>query len=198
MKFPEMHPDVVAIASSLAHVAHWRVPRMDGSYFVGHCFRVQDRAMDFARAAGFDENGVLLAGAVAMLHDVVEDTKCPAEFIRSKFGNDVADAVQLLTRSKTLRVKAEAARIYNHAIATSNNPVVGVVKLADILDNAHGALSLRAVWRDKHGEGSAEHTRALDFGRKWGAKAQGSLAAVDTLLTGLGLRAALEALGVRA
>lgn len=180
-KFPDIHVDTLPMAVKLAVVAHWRVTRMDGSEFFKHCDRVMDAAMDFAREAAFDVNGVALVGAVGVLHDVVEDTKCPIEFIRSKFGAAVADAVQLLTRPKTIRDPNEANRLYDHTLATSRNPVAAVVKLADILDNASGAVGLIALRKAQHGWSSPEHVKAIDFGGRWSKKALGSLNAVYSL-----------------
>lgn len=194
-RFPTVHQDTLEMAVRLAVVAHWRVSRMDGSPFYGHCERVMDTAMDFARAADFDlaGDGVVLAGVVGVLHDVVEDTKCPIEFIRSKFGPAAADAVQLLTRPKTLRDPAEANRVYDHTLATCNNPLVAVVKVADVLDNARGAVALIAKRKDENGEGSPEHTKAVDFGRRWSKKALGSLSAVAWLATTTGMTDVLDA-----
>ena len=39
-----------------------------------------------------------LGVCVAYLHDVVEDTDCELYMVRSNFGNDVADAVDAITR----------------------------------------------------------------------------------------------------
>lgn len=190
-KFSPHHVDTLQMAVALANVAHWRVDRMDGSEFFKHCERVMNTAMEFARDAGFDANGVPLVGAVGVLHDVVEDTKCPIEFVRSKFGAVVADAVQVLTRPKDLRDPDEVNRVYNHTIATSWNAVAAVVKLADILDNAAGALALRDVKRSRYGWSSPEHVKAVDFGKRWGKKALGSLNAVAGLARAVDLSAPL-------
>lgn len=67
---------------------------------------------------------------VALLHDVVEDTDVTVGSIRDGFGDDVADAVSLLTRPRDVTY-AE----YVRSIADSGNDVAIRVKMADLTQN---------------------------------------------------------------
>lgn len=69
------------------------------------------------------------AKIVALLHDVVEDSEVTIESIRKGFGDNVADAVELLTR----RNKREGYLKYIARLAA--NPIAREVKLADITHN---------------------------------------------------------------
>lgn len=67
--------------------------------------------------------------AVAVLHDVLEDTKVTCENLRNKFGNSIANAVKALTK-----VKGESYRDYLDRVLL--NPIATIVKLADMEDNS--------------------------------------------------------------
>ena len=65
---------------------------------------------------------------VAMLHDVVEDTDATVEQIREMFGDEVADAVAVLTRDKGEPYMAYIRKIKGNEIARK-------VKMADLSHN---------------------------------------------------------------
>ena len=65
----------------------------------------------------------------ALLHDIVEDTDVSLEKIRSRFGDEVADAVECLTRREGQDYFGE----YMDAIVA--NPIARQVKYADSSDN---------------------------------------------------------------
>lgn len=73
-----------------------------------------------------DETSVI----VALLHDVVEDhgDKYPLSYIRKEFGDEVADAIDLLTHKK-------GVPYMDYVKAIKENPIARKVKLADLRHN---------------------------------------------------------------
>lgn len=74
-----------------------------------------------------DETSVI----VAFLHDVVEDhgDKYPLSYIRKEFGDEVADAIDLLTHKK-------GVSYMDYVKAIKENSIARRVKLADLRHNA--------------------------------------------------------------
>lgn len=70
-----------------------------------------------------------LARIVALLHDIVEDTKCTLEFIRKEFGDEIADAVDAITKRDGESYLAYLNRVRSNDLARE-------VKYADICDNS--------------------------------------------------------------
>lgn len=68
---------------------------------------------------------------VALLHDTVEDTKVKLDDIRREFGEDVSDAIRLLTHTQFLKYD-----LYIQNILTSGNRHAIAVKIADLEDNS--------------------------------------------------------------
>lgn len=65
---------------------------------------------------------------VGYLHDTVEDTDVTVEDIRSVFGNEIADAVALMTH-------ADGVPYMNYVKEIGKNPLARKVKLADLTHN---------------------------------------------------------------
>ena len=78
----------------------------------------------------------------AWLHDVVEDTAATLEEVRAKFGDAVADLVEMLTDvskpSDGNRAKRKALDRYHTAAAS---PQAKTIKLADLIDNSRSILA---------------------------------------------------------
>lgn len=89
-----------------------------GRPYAGHPIRVAE-SIHTATAAMF---------CAALLHDTVEDCEITLDFIRAEFGEEVANAVDALTRRKSETYKAFIERC-------SKNVIARRVKLADIEDN---------------------------------------------------------------
>lgn len=70
--------------------------------------------------------------AIALLHDVLEDTSTGYGEVRREFGSRVADAVLLLTKPKLGRKRDRC--VYQNALADAGEELQ-LVKLADYLDN---------------------------------------------------------------
>lgn len=67
---------------------------------------------------------------VAYLHDIVEDGGCSLKDIRERFGDEIADAVDSITRRDD-----ESYAAYIDRVAT--NPIATKVKIADLIDNSN-------------------------------------------------------------
>lgn len=65
---------------------------------------------------------------VGYLHDTVEDTDVTVEEIRSVFGNEIADAVALMTH-------ADGVPYMDYVKEIGKNPLARKVKLADLTHN---------------------------------------------------------------
>lgn len=65
---------------------------------------------------------------VGLLHDVLEDTKFPKDYIAKKFNKDVVDALELLTRDKNMSYEEYIDRLAKNEIARK-------VKIADLVSN---------------------------------------------------------------
>jgi guanosine-3',5'-bis(diphosphate) 3'-pyrophosphohydrolase len=86
-----------------------------------------------AEGAGILERDLLVA---ALLHDVVEDTACPLDQVRDRFGPRVAELVDWVTKTDPPSGSdREAARVgYLRRLAAAPREAV-LVKLADRLSN---------------------------------------------------------------
>ena len=69
-----------------------------------------------------------IAKAVALLHDVLEDTDATEEELREKFGDEVTDAVVVLTH-------AEGESYLDYVRRVKRHPLARTVKLADLRHN---------------------------------------------------------------
>lgn len=68
---------------------------------------------------------------VAALHDTIEDTACTYEDIAEIFGEDIAEAVNLLSRKDGQNFDDYAEKIFN----SKKFPWLGSIKLADRIHN---------------------------------------------------------------
>lgn len=69
---------------------------------------------------------------VALLHDVLEDTSTTAEEIADRFGDEIATAVQVMT-------KDASAGYEDYLKAVAAHPLARRVKCADLADNSDPA-----------------------------------------------------------
>lgn len=68
---------------------------------------------------------------VAALHDVVEDTECSLDEIKEIFGDDISEAVDLMSKHN-----GESFEEYSKRLFTNKKyPWVGIIKLADRIHN---------------------------------------------------------------
>jgi guanosine-3',5'-bis(diphosphate) 3'-pyrophosphohydrolase len=134
-----------------AHEGQWRDGRENQPY-ISHPLRVALVLADEVRRA----EGDLLA--VALLHDVLEDTAIPMETMRDVMGADITNAVELLTKEevpsggKAARDSAYFAGIIN------GGDMVRLVKCADRVDNLRGMKQLNDPPRwEKYVKETREH-----------------------------------------
>lgn len=84
----------------------------------------------FKHVGGYNSNPPEL-GIVALLHDIVEDTPVKIRDIEVLFGDKVAKAVHLLTRT------GESTKIdYSYLSKIKSNPLARRVKIADLTHNS--------------------------------------------------------------
>lgn len=111
---------IVSQAKRLAERAHAGQTDKAGEPYIGHVNRVA--------ASVVPQEPVFVA--VALLHDVVEDSSMTLEDLeRQGFPPDVVAAVELLTRQKNVPAEEYYRRI-------RSNPIALAVKLSDIGDNS--------------------------------------------------------------
>lgn len=113
-------------AQIYASIAHAKQTYQNDPYYF-HPVRVESLLIE----RGFTEDKYRV---VALLHDVVED--CPGytvEMIRERYGDEVADAVDAITRRKYEDGTKESEDSY--LIRVAANTIALEVKIADMCDN---------------------------------------------------------------
>ena len=124
--------DKITAAYELANEAHAGVKRSSGEPYITHPIAVADILLDFC----MDTDTI----CAALLHDVVEDTDVQLDTLRKKFGEDVANLVDGVTKIgqiplNTTKEEQQAENIRKILIAMSKDIRVIIIKLADRLHN---------------------------------------------------------------
>ena len=113
-----IYTDKTKKAMKLCFDAHKDQVDKSGMPYVFHPFHVAEQMKDEATTI------------VALLHDVVEDTDYTLEKIAAEgFGQDVVDALALMTHDKNVDYLDYVAKI-------KDNPIAKAVKLADLAHNS--------------------------------------------------------------
>ena len=113
-----IYTDKTKNAMKLCFEAHKDQADKSGMPYVFHPFHVAEQMKDEVTTI------------VALLHDVVEDTKYTLDDIAARgFGQDVVDALALMTHDKNVPYLEYVAKL-------KNNPVARAVKLADLAHNS--------------------------------------------------------------
>lgn len=139
-------------ACHFGDIAHIKDKRKSGEPYITHPIAVAEILAGFK----LDRDTII----AAILHDTVEDTEVTVEQIIERYGEQVAqlvDGVTKLKSSKQNKQQNKAATFHKILIATLNDPRVLLVKLADRL---HNMSTLGAVRREKQ-QSTAQET--LDF-----------------------------------
>ena len=140
-------------AASLAARAHDGQRRKDArTPFVAHPMRV---ALTVAGVFGCTDPVVI---AIALLHDVIEDTTTDYDELAEEFGDEVARGVAALTKNKSLP-EPEREREYDARIGAADWRA-RLVKLADCYDNYSDAETAAAYPRLRE-----RARRAIDLAR---------------------------------
>ena len=122
----------ITAAYELANKAHKGVKRSSGEPYITHPIAVACILLEFC----MDTDTI----CAALMHDVVEDTDVDLETIRKKFGEDVANLVDGVTKIgqvplNTTKEEQQAENIRKILIAMSKDIRVIIIKLADRLHN---------------------------------------------------------------
>src|SRR5919206_120951 len=128
---PEGTEELVADAYNAAHAAHRGQVRKSGEPFVYHPLATADVLAELR----LDPTTI----AAALLHDVLEDTGVTKEELSERFGDEVAEIVDGVTKLKRLPSgnleEAQAESLRKMIVAMSRDVRVIIIKLADRLHN---------------------------------------------------------------
>ena len=128
---PEGTEEMVADAYNVAHAAHRGQTRKSGEPFVYHPLATADVLAELR----LDPTTI----AAALLHDVLEDTGVTKEELAARFGDEVAEIVDGVTKLKRLPSgnleEAQAESLRKMIVAMSRDVRVIIIKLADRLHN---------------------------------------------------------------
>ena len=105
-------------ACKIAEKAHAKQKRFNGEPYINHCFRVANNVGD-----------CYLRKAVAMLHDVIEDTNLTSsDLIDSNIALDIVHCVEILT-------KRRGENYFEYVMRLAREKHCVDVKIADLCDN---------------------------------------------------------------
>jgi GTP diphosphokinase / guanosine-3',5'-bis(diphosphate) 3'-diphosphatase len=128
---PEGTEELLAEAYNAAHAAHRGQTRKSGEPFVYHPLATADVLAELR----LDPTTI----AAALLHDVLEDTGVTKEELSKRFGDDLAEIVDGVTKLKRLPSgnleEAQAESLRKMIVAMSRDVRVIIIKLADRLHN---------------------------------------------------------------
>jgi len=128
---PEGTEELIAGAYGVAHAAHRGQTRKSGEPFVYHPLATADVLAELR----LDPTTI----AAALLHDVLEDTGVTKEELAARFGDEVAQIVDGVTKLKRLPSgnleEAQAESLRKMIVAMSRDVRVIIIKLADRLHN---------------------------------------------------------------
>ena len=142
---------LLAKAIRLAAKKHAKQERKDGAAYIYHPMRVAE----YVRRAGAD----IPTQIVALLHDVLEDTDTPESKI-AEFGEDILEAVKLVTRP-------EGAAEDQYVAAILKNPMAAYVKMADKIDNVTDILMLDGYGNERTEKSRERAVRYIEKARKY-------------------------------
>src|SRR5215213_3097601 len=128
---PDGAEELIAEAYNAAHAAHRGQTRKSGEPFVYHPLATAEVLAELRLEA--------TTIAAALLHDVLEDTGVNKEELSERFGEDVAEIVDGVTKLKRLPSgnleEAQAESLRKMIVAMSRDVRVIIIKLADRLHN---------------------------------------------------------------
>lgn len=119
---------------TFAALAHGEQKTPKGLPYLAHITCVAMEVINACEKSSLDEKKANLAISCALLHDVIEDVNITYDELYTKFGMDVADGVEALTKNKTLDSKQEQMRDSIERLLTQPYEVQ-MVKLADRITN---------------------------------------------------------------
>ena len=145
----EYQTDRIEQAYLFAREAHKDQKRLSGEPYLIHPLAVAKQLVDL----GMDSESVM----AGLLHDVVEDTPVELSEIRSRFGKEVANLIDGLTKIEkipfTSREEEQAENVRKMLIAMAEDVRVIIIKLADRLEVMRNLRMFpREKWRKKSWE----------------------------------------------
>lgn len=117
-------------ALSIAQEAHEGQTRRHGAPYISHPIAVGRLVEDVADALQFPVDD--RTRAVALLHDVVEDSEITTDELAARFGDTVARGVDLLTKKGK---GPDATRAYYERLTREADDALRVVKICDRVHN---------------------------------------------------------------
>ena len=146
---PQADLGLIQSAYEFAAGKHAEQKRLSGEPFVSHPLAVATIAAEVK----LDVASIV----TALLHDVVEDTATPLDEVRDKFGPEVAELVDGMTKVSKItfqsRAEKQAENFRKMIIAMSHDIRVVLIKLADRL---HNMRTLDSLSRERQSEISRE------------------------------------------
>jgi GTP diphosphokinase / guanosine-3',5'-bis(diphosphate) 3'-diphosphatase len=147
--YPQADLGLIHRAYEFAAGKHAEQKRLSGEPFVSHPLAVATIAAELK----LDVASIV----TALLHDVVEDTATPLDEVREKFGSEVAELVDGMTKVSKItfqsRAEKQAENFRKMIIAMSHDIRVVLIKLADRL---HNMRTLDSLSRERQSEISRE------------------------------------------
>lgn len=132
--------DLIMEAYKISDKAHFGQLRASGSPYITHPLQVADILMDL----GLDVSAI----CAALLHDTVEDTIVTDLDIRTKFGDEIANLVQGVTKLAKIQFNTieeeQAENIRKMFFAMAKDIRVLIIKLADRMHNMRSLQYLSA------------------------------------------------------
>lgn len=119
---------------TFAALAHGEQKTPKGLPYLAHITCVAMEVINACEKSSLDEEKANLAISCALLHDVIEDANITYDELYTKFGENVANGVEALTKDKTLPSKQEQMRDSIERLLTQSYEVQ-MVKLADRITN---------------------------------------------------------------
>ncbi len=136
---PEGTEELIADAYNAAHAAHRGQVRKSGEPFVYHPLATADVLAELR----LDTTTI----AAALLHDVLEDTGTGKDELAERFGDEIAEIVDGVTKLKRLPSgnleEAQAESLRKMIVAMSRDVRVIIIKLADRLHNMRTVAYLK-------------------------------------------------------
>lgn len=123
----------IEILTFAAH-AHGEQKTPKNLPYIVHITCVAMEVINACEKSQLDEKKANLAISCALLHDIIEDTSITYDELYLKFGPDIADGVESLTKDKTFKTKQEQMRDSIEKLLTQPYEVQ-MVKLADRITN---------------------------------------------------------------
>lgn len=119
---------------NFAALAHGEQKTPKGLPYLAHITCVAMEVINACEKSQLDEKKANLAISCALLHDVIEDANITYDELYMKFGSDIADGVEALTKNKNLASKQEQMKDSIEKLLTQPYEVQ-MVKLADRITN---------------------------------------------------------------